>query len=276
MPADLHIHTIFSDGTYSIEEVLQLATEKNLTFVSITDHDTVAGIEKIIDLAADYKVNVIAGVELSSVFMDEDIHLLGYGIDWKKSSFQSSLAYFKEKRIERFKEILRCLETNSIVFESEDLEVFKLENRIPGRVHLAELLVKKGYVSSVEEAFKKWLARGSPCFREKYAVSPFDQIRLIKEARGLAVLAHPGDYTVYPDLKSLVEAGLDGLEVFHPDHTPADVNYFLQLAKEYGLLVFGGSDAHGPGCERGYSIGTVVLDDSYLEPIIERLKIHSP
>jgi len=271
MPADLHIHTKHSDGAYTIEEVLKIAAEKDLGFIAVTDHDTISGLEELVEKADHYGISVIAGIELSSVYDGEDIHILGYGIKWQDENLIEKLNYFKSRRLERFLEIVRCLEESGIKLDEAEIEQLLRNQQSLGRTHLAEMLVRKGYASSVTEAFSKWLSRGRPCFREKYLVTPFDQIRLLKESGGIAVLAHPGDYIVIPDFKSLLDAGLDGVEVFHPDHSPAQIDRFLEIAEQYQLLVSGGSDAHGPGCERGYEIGTVVLDDRYLGPILERL-----
>lgn len=271
MPADIHVHTCYSDGAYTVEEALKIAAEKNLTFMAVTDHDTVSGLGELTAKANLYGISVIAGIELSSVYEQEDVHILGYGINWQDKNLVEKLDFFRSRRLERFIEILRCLEENGFKLNAEEIEALIRRQQSLGRSHLARMLVKKGYASSVGEVFSKWLSRGRPCFKEKYQVTPFEQIRLIKEAGGIAVLAHPGDYAVMPDFKSLVDAGLDGIEVFHPDHSPAQVSRFLEIADHFKLLVSGGSDAHGPGGERGYEIGTVVLEDRYLEAILERL-----
>ncbi|MCX7831777.1 MAG: PHP domain-containing protein [Actinobacteria bacterium] len=273
MPADYHIHSNYSDGTYTIDQIIEEAERKQLTSISLTDHDSVGGIKEIVEKSNRSGIKVVPGIELSSVYKDEDVHILGYGIDFKNEELLSSLELFKKKRIERLIEIVDCLKEFGYEIEVEDLLEIAGSSEAVGRSHIARVLVNKGYINSVSEAFNVWLSRNKPCFREKFIVTPFEQINLVIKSSGIPVLAHPGDYRVSLPIEDLVDAGLKGIEVFHPDHTEDQIIEFLELAKRYGLLILGGSDAHGPDSERGYSIGQIKLPDEYERVFLEAVGI---
>lgn len=273
MPADYHIHSNYSDGTYNIDQIIKEAEKKQLTSISLTDHDSVSGIKEIIEKSNSSRIKVVPGIELSSVYMDEDVHILGYGIDFQNEELQLSLELFKKKRLERLIEIVNCLKELGYEIEIETLFEIAGSSEAVGRSHIARALVNKGYINSVSEAFDFWLSRSKPCFKEKFVVSPFEQINLVIKSSGIPVLAHPGDYKVTLPIGDLVDAGLKGIEVFHPDHTEDQIIEFLELAKRYGLLILGGSDAHGPNSERGYSIGHIKLPDEYERVFLEAVGI---
>lgn len=205
--------------------------------------------------------------------MGSDIHIIGLGIDHTNELLLQSLERFREKRRKRLQEIIDCLKEAGIELAEEDFKELESSSGSIGRVHVAMVLKKKGYVNSVSEAFDLWLARKRPCFREKMLVSPFEQIRIISQASGIPVLAHPGDYKFEIPLKEMIDAGLRGIEAFHPDHSEEETQKFLRLAEEYDLLVSGGSDAHGQKAERGYRIGELRLPDLYERKLLEALGI---
>lgn len=273
MTGDFHIHSQFSDGSYSLAEIISHARDKNIKALSLTDHDTVSGLEEFLQLSKAHGLVAVAGVELSSVFENEDVHILGYGIDFHNKTLLERLNFFQQKRKERLKKIIECLQESGLKVSYEDFKGLEKSSESPGRSHIASVLVKKGYCQSVSEAFKLWLGRGSRCFQEKYLISPFEQIELVNEASGIAVLAHPGDYKIELPLKELVKAGLKGIEVFHPDHGPGEVEKYLAIASEYGLLITGGSDAHGPQSDRGYLIGDAVLPEEYTLMFLKELGV---
>lgn len=275
MPADFHIHSQFSDGTYSIEDILRVSQEEGLTSIALTDHDTVSGLKEILEKSSSSEIIVVPGIELSSVYEGEDVHILGLGIDFNNGELLSALEYFQEKRRERLLKIIECLQEAGFELNENDFSDFNFHSESIGRVHVAEVLKRKGFVSSVSEAFELWLSRKSPCFKEKFIVTPFEQIKLIERASGLPVLAHPGDYSKKVPLVEMVKAGLKGIEAFHPDHKSEQIKAFLDFAEEHSLVVTGGSDAHGPGSERGYNIGFIKLPDSYEKRVLEVLGLSS-
>lgn len=269
MIGDLHIHSYFSDGDYKPQEIIAEAERKGLQAVSLTDHDCVDGLEEFLRAASKSPLKAIPGIELSSVFEDEDIHILGYGIDFRDSQLQSYLVQLRKKREERVVKMLDCLEEKGIRIDVQDvLKEAHMEGAI-GRVHIAKVLVKHGFVESISEAFEIWLGRDGLCFEEKYRIDPVDHITTIRELGGIAVLAHPGVYSSRIPLDEFKKAGLRGIEVFHPDHSTEDVERLLAVCEELNLLVTGGSDAHGPQAERGFEIGDVYLGEPYLSRFLE-------
>lgn len=273
MPADFHIHSCYSDGSYTIEEIIERSLEQGLTSIALTDHDTVEGIPEILEKSRNLELVVVPGIELSSVYMNHDIHIIGLGIDHQNEQLLQNLENFREKRRKRLLEIIDCLKEAGIQLSEDDFEEFQTTSSSIGRVHVAMVLKKKGYVGSVSEAFDLWLARKRPCFREKMVVSPFEQIRVIAQASGIPILAHPGDYRFEIPLKEMIDAGLRGIEAFHPDHTEEQTREFLRIAEKYNLLVSGGSDAHGQKAERGYRIGELKLPEFYERKLLEALGI---
>lgn len=247
---------------------MEIAHRLGLTTIAITDHDTIDALEEGSKRASSLGIEFINGVELSSVYEDTDVHVLGYFIDLKNTELRSYLDEVKQKRLDRAEKMVELLKKHGfdIAFE----EVLKEANNnkgVVGRSHIARALFKKGLIHSIEEAFERYIGRGGICYVAHALHSPFDVIDHIKQFKGIPVLAHPGilkdDTLVY----RLKDAGLAGIEVFHPDHTHYQTGVFLELAKELRLLVTGGSDCHGIGSEMGLRIGSVVLEDHYLKKL---------
>ncbi len=251
--ADLHVHTNISDSTFSPEKVVEVAKLEGLDAIAITDHDTCAGITPAIMIAKDMDLEIIPGVELTAEIDDDEIHILGYFVDWQDASFTKKLEEFCRHREERAKEILRRLGEQGIDLKYEDL----LELAGPGmgsvgRMHIANLLYKKGKVGSIREAFRKYIGNESPAYVKKFKLSPREAAGLIKSAGGVSVIAHPK--TINTEIRPLkdivrilVDEGVQGIEVYHSDHNAGDAHEFEKLAAEYGLLITGGSDCHGLG-----------------------------
>lgn len=271
MPADLHIHSSFSDGSETPKEIVQILKLKGINVASITDHDSVSGVEQFLALCSKEDIYGVSGIELSSVYEGEDYHVLGYGIRYSDPVLHEKLKEFRSLRLNRIKKMIECLREKGFQIDFEEIEKdFSGEYSI-GRIHLARFMVKKGMAQSVDEVFIRWLGRESDCFAEKYLVNPENQIELILELGGIPVLAHPASYRKKPDLRKLKKAGLRGIEVFHPDHSWEDIQALIDLAKDLNLIITGGSDAHGEHSERGYAIGKSVLPDIYLEKFLDAL-----
>lgn len=251
--ADLHVHTNISDSTFSPEKVIKLAKQQGLEAIAITDHDTCAAIAPAMRIAENIGIEVIPGVELTAELEDDEIHILGYFIDWKDSIFTRKLEELCRVREERAKEILKRLKELGIDLRYDDLvEIAGQQSNSMGRLHIANLLYKKGKVACIREAFTKYIGNDSPAYVKKFKLSPREAVDMIKSVGGVSVLAHPK--TIHAGLKPLrdivgmlVEEGIQGIEVYHSDHHARDSSEFKKIAEEYGLLITGGSDCHGLG-----------------------------
>ncbi|MCA6072523.1 MAG: PHP domain-containing protein [Endomicrobium sp.] len=248
---DMHIHSIYSDGTFSPKEVVEYASKVNLSAISITDHDSVDGIDEAIQVAAKIGIEVIPGIELSSEIIlnsqKSEMHILGYFIDYKSEKLKEALAVFKQARYNRAIEILAKLKKNGAVLK-DDSFVKNAGNNVVGRLHFAKALVEEKLVGSVQEAFQRYLANDRPAYVSKYSLSAGDAIKLILSVGGIPVMAHPY-YVHYSDVnmfESLIKDGLMGIEAWHIKHSESAVRKFLSIAEYFNLIVTGGSDCHGP------------------------------
>lgn len=271
--ADLHLHTLFSDGTYTPEELIVRAKHKGLSAIAITDHDTVKGIAAAVKAGIAKGIEVLAGIELTSEYEGTEIHLLGYLIDYENSELKEKLAFLSRHRVERIYKITDKLRELGVNLEAEAVfEVAKQGN--PGRLHVARALVQKGWTSSTDEAFRKYIGDKSPAYVLGFKLSPGEGIKLIKEAGGIPVLAHP--YSLNRDelIPLFVDFGLMGIEVYYPQHTQSMINFYLELAKKYNLLVTGGSDCHGKA-KPEVMLGSVKISYELVEKLKEA-KIKMP
>ncbi len=244
--ADLHTHTLASDGTCTPAENVRLAKEAGLHAVAITDHDTVAGIGEAMKASREYGVQVIPGVEISSVGIGQDIHVLGYFIPYEDEKFMAELAKLRDTRHKRNKMLVAKLNELGIPIDLE--KVYRRKegtDKNIGRPHIAEELMELGAVKSIEEAFEKYLGKGGLAYVNPPRISPQEAIRLIRQSGGVAVLAHPGLYGNDDFVEELILHGLDGIEVWHPDNSEEQRQHYMRLADDYGLVMTGGSDFHG-------------------------------
>lgn len=241
--ADLHLHTFFSDGTFSPEQLVKEAKKSGMSCIAITDHDIVEGIAPAIEAAAD-SLEIIPGIELSSEIDTKEIHVLGYFINTESPRLQEEIKKINLIRRERVYEMLDKLKNLRIDLKPDD--VFDASSKASiSRLHIAKAMLAKGKVSSIYEAFSRYIGNKGPAYVGKFSLTPQDAIKLIKEAEGIPVLAHPQVSNCDELLPSFVKAGLRGLEVYYPEHSATVVKYYLQLANKYNLLVTGGSDCHG-------------------------------
>jgi predicted metal-dependent phosphoesterase TrpH len=241
--ADLHIHSIYSDGSFNPYEIVQLGRRCKLKALALTDHDTVAGVEEALSYAH-HDLEVIPAVEMSSNIGDMDIHILGYYIDHKDQVLLDHLHDFKQHRIKRVKTIIAKLYSDGIKLEFEQIKIAARDCSL-GRPHVAEVLVENGYVKSITEAFHRYLGYGLPYYVPKKNVPPKAVIRIIKRSRGIPVIAHPGTVNNEAVIYQLIMDGALGIEVWHPDHTPHWRQALYEIALKNGLLMTGGSDCHG-------------------------------
>ncbi|MFH5183029.1 PHP domain-containing protein [Paenibacillus sp. TAB 01] len=247
--ADLHTHTLASDGTQAPAENVRLAAAAGLGAVAITDHDTVAGIEEALEAADRYGITVVPGVEISTVAGGTDIHVLGYYIDYTSRQLLDRLAELRSVRDKRNDMMLERL--NGLGLEVTmagvlaSLQASKKADESIGRPHIADALVRKGYVASMAEAFDRYLGKDGAAYVNPPRIGPQTALQWIVEAGGVPVLAHPGLYGQDELIGELAGLGLAGLEVYHSDHSPEQEAHYLALAERHRLIVTAGSDFHG-------------------------------
>lgn len=243
---DLHTHTTASDGTFSPSENIKRAIEKGLNAIAITDHDTIEGVEEGMAEANKHdNFECVPGIEISTLYEGQDIHVLGYFIDYKDEKFLSTLDKLSSVRDQRNKMILKNLNALGINIEEAELEAKRHGEGNVGRGHIAEIMMDKGIVNSLPEAFEKYLGKGKPAYAITDRISPIEAVKIIRDAKGVPVLAHPGIYDADELIPILSENGLAGIECCHPDHTIEQVKYYEKIAEKYSLIKTAGSDFHG-------------------------------
>jgi hypothetical protein len=242
--ADLHLHSLFSDGTFTPEELAGRGREAGLAAMSLTDHDTVEGCARMAQACQALGIDFIVGTELTAEFEHKEIHLLGYFLDPQNAPLLSEMKKFQAVRKSRIHEMVARLNEINIPLRAE--AVFALANcRSPGRPHVARALVQEGHCQSLDEAFERFLKKGRSAWVPKCKISALDAVTLIHQAGGLAVMAHPGLNHCDDILPTLAGQGLDGIECFHTKHSAKMSRHYLNLAARLNLLVTGGSDCHG-------------------------------
>lgn len=259
---DLHIHTIYSDGTWTPYQVVLRAKKLNLAAISITDHDSVAGLKEAIAAGEKLGVEIVPGVEMSTDVGEDEIHILGYYLDWEEEEFLAKLEKFQAARAERNRKLLKRLKELGMDINHRELKGLAGRGVI-SRLHIARLMVRKGYVSSIGDAFEKWLNPGKPAYVKRMNVSPFQTIQLILKAGGVPVFAHPFLSKRDDLIPRLVEAGLKGIEVYHSAHDSRATQHYQKIAQRYELLITGGSDCHGEAKDK-VLMGTVKVPVSVL------------
>jgi 3',5'-nucleoside bisphosphate phosphatase len=268
MFADLHLHTYFSDGNFTPEELAALGKTHELAAMALTDHDTVEGCARMAAACAQEGIEFIPGTELTAEQDGVELHLLGYGFDAENGKLLSEAARFQAVRQERIREMAAKLNELGVPLQAES--VFAIANcRSPGRPHVARALVQAGLCKNLDEAFERFLKKGRPAWVPKCKISAGEGIRLIQQAGGVAVMAHPGLNKTDDLIPKLAEQGLDGIECFHTKHSAAASQHYLRLAEELDLLVTGGSDCHGTNKGRPL-IGSVKLPCHYVEKLKQR------
>jgi 3',5'-nucleoside bisphosphate phosphatase len=244
MFADLHLHTFFSDGTYTPEELAAHGKRLGFHAMALSDHDTVEGCARMAAACLADGIEFIAASELTAELDGHELHLLGYYLDTSNAKLLVELARFQEVRQNRIREMVAKIRSLNVPLLEET--VFAIANcRSPGRPHVARALVKQGLCHNLDEAFDRFLKKGKPAWVPKFKMSAVDAIALIHQAGGVAVMAHPGLNNCDDLISTLAECGLDGLEVYHTKHARATSDHYLRMAEQQNLLVTGGSDCHG-------------------------------
>jgi 3',5'-nucleoside bisphosphate phosphatase len=241
---DLHLHSVHSDGTHTVADLVAMAVAAGLSAISLTDHDTVAGLPGIREAARGTGLEIVNGVELSSSAGASDLHVLGYFFDPENADLLQGLAWFRNGRRERLAKMVSRL--NELGVEVSEAEVARYATSdAPGRPHVAQALLDLGFVDTFDDAFRRYLAHYAPAYVPKPRFAPKEAVGLIRRAGGAPVLAHPGTLGRDELIPELVEAGLLGIEAWHPKHSSSQVTAYRRLAREHGLVATGGSDYHG-------------------------------
>jgi 3',5'-nucleoside bisphosphate phosphatase len=247
---DLHTHTRYSDGTFSPPELVSLALERELDVVAVTDHDSTEGIAEAVEVAEGTRLEIVPGVEFSTVDDGHGVHVLAYWMDLEDAEFQAELRRLRDDRFTRGERMVEKLQELGYPVSFERVREIASGGNIV-RPHVAQALVEAGVVPSIDDAFtSRLIGDGGRAYVEKHALHPVDAIALIKRARGLAVVAHPGLHEEglgVPDelIERMVPAGLDGIEAAHTDHTPEMEARYRRMARRLGLVATGASDCHG-------------------------------
>ena len=270
---DLHTHSTFSDGTLDPERVVELATTRDLTGIALTDHDNTGGVARARVAAAGTGLTVLLGVELSAEHDGSPVHVLGYDFDPEEPALAAKLAWIADGRVNRARRMVERLRALGAPVELERVKELAGAGAV-GRPHVARAMVEAGVVEDVAGAFgPDWIGTGGRAYVAKDAVAPVEAVELIHGAGGVAVLAHPSVHAgaaAVPEavIRAMAAAGLDGLEVDHPDQPPPDRARWRALAAELGLETTGASDCHG--ALYGYRLGSERTPDATVERLLAR------
>lgn len=271
---DLHTHSTESDGTLTPEELMKHAKERGLSAIALTDHDAISGINKARPVADALGLDFVPGVELSTDYQGQEVHILGYYIDTEQPDFLKQLKEFVDTREKRNEKMAALLKQEGFDITIDALTAENPDSVIT-RAHFARYLVEHGFVKDRETVFDKYLGDGCKCYVPREKITPFEAIRLIQLGGGLAFFAHPVLCHMNHDrlrffIKSLKEAGLSGLEAIYSMNAPGDERNLMRLAEEFDLLISGGSDFHGankPQIQLGTGKGNLRIPYEILERI---------
>ena len=256
---DLHLHTTYSDGRLTPAQLVDFVAERGLRVVAVTDHDSTEGLAEAFEAAEKHpQLTIIPGIELSTDIPGNEIHILGYFIDYFNPGFQQTLSEFREGRLDRGRRMVDNLEKLGMSIDWE--RVLELsDGGAVGRPHIAQAMLEKGYIAHPQEAFEKYIGRNGPAYAERPKLTPGDAVRMILDVGGLPVLAHPARYVENPEgqLPGLKAAGLAGMEVYYKDYTPGEVGGLLALCRKYDLVPTGGTDYHAQGTPGEVEPGSV-------------------
>jgi predicted metal-dependent phosphoesterase TrpH len=276
---DLHIHSTASDGRLSPEAVVLKAAELGLTTIALADHDSVNGIAPALVAAKAFpQLRVIPSIELSTDVTHGEAHVLGYFIDYTSHKLQANLIRLRNSRQERAQGIIARLEKLGIHIEWQRVQEIAGSGTI-GRPHLAQAMLEKGYITSLKEAFTKYISQGGPAYVEREKMTPVEAVALILRANGLPVLAHP--FTLNDPEKVIIElkaAGMVGIETYYGDYSADKVSRLVSLADKHNLIATGGSDYHGLDAGNETMIGDVDVPTESVEQLIAlaELKLTNP
>ncbi len=249
MLVDLHAHSSMSDGSYSPQELVDFAIKQNIGVLALCDHDTTAGLEDFLAYTTGKAIRAIPGVELSATWKKGNCHIVGLGVRKGYEPLESVLQQTRDSRDNRNEHIIKKLLELQIAINLDEVEALA-GGEVVARPHMARIMVARGYVSSVQEAFDKYLAKDAPAYVDRYRLDPEKSVSLLKEAGAQPVLAHPSQLSLSTEqIDALVEklksCGLAGLEVYTPYTSDENIEPYCAIAEKHGLFIGGGSDFHG-------------------------------
>ncbi len=284
---DLHIHSTFSDGTETPEDIVAQARRIGLTALALTDHDNMTGVPDFLDACRKEGITGFSGVEISAAleeeFEDSTLHILGYGLDPNNLQVKELLGRVLDGRAWRNQQIMEKLADIGVELEWDEVEACVAED-VVGRPHIAQAMVDREYVSTVQEAFDRYLAKGAPAYVDRYRLYPEEAIQMIREAGGLTFFAHPytwinDDLRLETELRRFKSMGLAGIEVYHSDHDQEQMMALLRIAKRADLMISGGSDFHGeskPLITLGRGRDNLNINDGYAAALAAALGRDNP
>ncbi len=267
MVIDLHSHSTASDGEYPPREVAQRAAGAGVGVWALTDHDTVSGLEQALAAARPHSIRFVPGIELSCFLDRREIHMLGHFVDPEHPTLKRFEDFLADKRRERMQEIVRRLAALGVHVTVDEIVAYSGGKTI-GRPHISRALVERGYVATVKEGFDRYLGEGKPAYVQRFRLEAEEAIRLIASAGGVTTVAHPG--VKRGDLKRLREAGLAGVEVFHPDHNPSVREKYRRIADELDIVATSGSDFHGEQVAPDRHLGSETMPEGQFARLEER------
>ena len=272
---DLHVHSTFSDGTVAPADLVEMACQTGLSAMALTDHDTTAGIPEAIEAASHTSLELIPGIELSTIYNDrKEIHIVGLFIDYQNQHFNDTLEHLRQVRQDRNRLMVERFKQFNIDISLEEMNE-RYGNAVITRAHFADYLLDKGYIKSRKEAFDRYIGDNGPCFVMRRKMTCDEAIKLIRSTGGVPILAHPtlyhlGTAQMRQLLASLTESGLIGMECIYSTFSLGDEIQMRKFASEFGLIISGGSDYHGsnkPNLSLGTGRGKLCVPYDILEPI---------
>ncbi|MEI6563530.1 MAG: PHP domain-containing protein [bacterium] len=278
---DLHVHSTFSDGSFTPEELVEKAVSAGISAMALTDHDGMTGIDRFMAACHKHGLRGVPGVEISIELPGSTMHMLGYFINHNDPRMQDALARLRRGREERNQLILERLNTLGLPLAWEEVAILAKED-VVGRPHFAQALIEKGYVKKKDEAFDRYLGKGKPAYVDRYRFTVEESIALIRESGGVPVLAHPytldmGRRRMRSFLTELGAKGIQGIEAYYPEHSHDQQRFCLSMARELGWVVTGGSDFHGamnPNIRLGIGFGTLDVPDELVDLLHARCPQH--
>ena len=277
MRTDLHCHTLASDGTLSPTALVEMARQRDVRVLAVTDHDTVSAHDEAIAAGEVFGVRVLRGIEISALSDEvKEVHVLGYGVQPSDAATRAKIESLRGVREERAKLLLAKLDSLGISINFERVKAIAGDAMI-GRPHVARALIEAGVVRTLNQAFDEYLGEGKAAFVSHEGLTPQQAIALIHKVHGAAVLAHPMLYKGDLDklMQDMIATGLDGIEAYYPAHGPEQTQRLINVANEHGLIVTGGSDFHGPIGDLEVSLGTITLPDDAITKLDTRIQRYS-
>lgn len=244
---DLHMHTTFSDGSITPEELVAMVIEHGMEAIAITDHDNTQSYLPAIEAAKGTSLEIIPGIEINTWWKGHEVHILGYYIDPNNEYLQEVCQEHNAAREEQLSHLVDLIRKNAkISISLQDIQSYSRPGGTLGRPHVAKAIVEKGGASNISDAFRKYLVPSAPTYHRRETVTPHEAVEAIYESGGIAVIAHPGDMEIIEELATdLMNYGLRGIEAYHKSHSSVEIEFHCSLAERLGLIVTGGTDFHG-------------------------------